>query len=186
MKCGKFGNQSQEPTDDKFVCFTFQSRLSRSFFFDQIKFSPMIAQALAVQKVNNGNWTECSPHVRESGLESDKILLLESWIWEILLLESGILGSGIRNTAQGIRNPTNDWNPESKFHWHGLESSTWNPQSMAWNPESKAVLDSLTWRKSGVQFGPWNDKYYFRPKLHDMKFNYHFTPAIFEIAEFSH
>lgn len=31
-KCGKSENQSQEPTDDKFVCFAFQSRLSRSLF----------------------------------------------------------------------------------------------------------------------------------------------------------
>ena len=46
-----------------------------------------------------------------------------------LLVESEILGFGIRNTAQGIRNPTNDWNPESKFHWQKLESSTWNPES---------------------------------------------------------
>ena len=30
-----------------------------------------------------------------------------------LLLESGILGFGIRNPALGIRNPTKDWNPES-------------------------------------------------------------------------
>ena len=30
---------------------------------------------------------------------------------------SGTLGFGIRNTAQRIRNPpSNDWNPESKFH----------------------------------------------------------------------
>ena len=43
--------------------------------------------------------------------ESGKILLgnLESWA-----LESG---------AQGIQNPTKDWNPESKFHWQRLESS---------------------------------------------------------------
>ena len=34
---------------------------------------------------------------------------------KIWLVKSGILGSGIRNTAQGIRNPTNDWNPESKI-----------------------------------------------------------------------
>ena len=27
--------------------------------------------------------------------------------------KSVFLGFGIRNTAQGIRNPTNDWNPES-------------------------------------------------------------------------
>ena len=43
----------------------------------------------------------------------------------------GILGFGIRNTALGIRNPTNDWNPESKFHWQRLESSTCNPESTA-------------------------------------------------------
>ena len=27
-----------------------------------------------------------------------------------------LVDSGIRNTAQGIRNLTNDWNPESKFY----------------------------------------------------------------------
>ena len=32
---------------------------------------------------------------------------------KILLMESGILGFGIRNTAQGFRIPLN---PESKFH----------------------------------------------------------------------
>ena len=34
----------------------------------------------------------------------------------ILLVESGILGFGIRTTVQGIRNANDDWNPESKFH----------------------------------------------------------------------
>ena len=60
-------------------------------------------------------------------------------------MESGILGFRIGNTAQGIRNPTNDWNPQSKFHLQWLESSTWNPESTVWNPESKTVLDSLIW-----------------------------------------
>ena len=58
----------------------------------------------------------------------------EIWIPEsgnFLLVEFGILGLGIRNTAQGIRNPTNDCNPESKFHWQRLESSIWNPESSA-------------------------------------------------------
>ena len=32
-----------------------------------------------------------------------------------LLVESGILGFGIRNPALGIRNPTKDWNPESNL-----------------------------------------------------------------------
>ena len=35
---------------------------------------------------------------------------------KMLLVESGILGYGIRNSAQGIRNPAKDWDPESKFH----------------------------------------------------------------------
>ena len=60
-------------------------------------------------------------------------------------MEWDILGFGIRDTAQGIRNPTNDWNPEFKFHLQELESSTWNQESTAWNPESKTVLDLLIW-----------------------------------------
>ena len=62
------------------------------------------------------------------------------WTWQesgkFLLVGSGIPGFKIRNTAQGIRNLTNDWNPES---------STWDPESTAWNPESKTGLDSFTW-----------------------------------------
>ena len=41
------------------------------------------------------------------------------WILEggkFLLVECGVLIFKIPNTAQGIRNPTNYWNPESKFH----------------------------------------------------------------------
>ena len=70
---------------------------------------------------------------------------------KIVLAESGIFrGFGIRNAAQGIQSPTNDWNPEPNFHWQRLESSTWNPESTAWNPESKTVLDSLTWSKTDL------------------------------------
>ena len=35
---------------------------------------------------------------------------------KFFLVKSRILGFGIWNTAQGIRNPTKDWNPEAKFH----------------------------------------------------------------------
>ena len=35
---------------------------------------------------------------------------------KILLDESGILSFGIQNTAQGIRNPTYDWNQERIIH----------------------------------------------------------------------
>ena len=48
-----------------------------------------------------------SPLVMESGFRNSG---------NFLPVESGILGSGIRKTAQEVRNPTNDWNPESKFH----------------------------------------------------------------------
>ena len=51
------------------------------------------------------SWYLPSSLVRESG--------------KFLLKQSRILGFGISNTAQGIRNPTNDWNPES--YWQTLE-----------------------------------------------------------------
>ena len=67
---------------------------------------------------------------------------------KFLLMESDVLGVGIQNTARGIRNPTNDWNPESKSYWQIMKSSTWNRESTAWNPESKTVLDSPTWSEA--------------------------------------
>ena len=57
----------------------------------------------------------CSPHVRESEIQ----------------------GLGIRNTSQGIRNPSSTEKD--------LEYSTWNSESTEWNPESKTVLDSPKW-----------------------------------------
>ena len=65
------------------------------------------------------------PHIREFRIsESGKCLLLKS----------GILGYGIPNTAQGIGDPTNDWNSESKFYLKRIRNPT------AWNPESKNAL----------------------------------------------
>ena len=50
-----------------------------------------------------------------SGLALNRgIQILESE--KFLHVESGIVGIEIWNIAQGIRNQTNDWNPESKFH----------------------------------------------------------------------
>ena len=34
------------------------------------------------------------------------------------LVESGILKFAICDSTQGIRNPTSDWNQQSKYHWH--------------------------------------------------------------------
>ena len=58
--------------------------------------------------------------------------------------DSGILGIGFRN-------PTNDWNPESKFHWQRIRNTVSALESMAWNPESKIVLGCvpLGWSRSG-------------------------------------
>ena len=44
--------------------------------------------------------------------------------------ESGkiFLGFVIRNTTQGIRNPTNDWNPKSKFYWQRPKTGIRNPR----------------------------------------------------------
>ena len=61
--------------------------------------------------------------VRGSGFRNlGKICLWNHESRKILLVKSGILGFGIRN-------PTNDWNQESRFHWQKLESSTWNLES---------------------------------------------------------
>ena len=76
-----------------------------------------------VEKTMEGSILHC---VRDSGIQEN-------------------IACGIRNTAQGIWNPTKEWNTESKFYWQRLQSSNWNPESMAWNPECKTVLDSLIW-----------------------------------------
>ena len=61
-----------------------------------------------------------SPHVRKSGFRIPECGKFCSWnpksgkTW--LYVKTEILGLGIRNTVERIRNPTKDWNPESKFH----------------------------------------------------------------------
>ena len=56
-------------------------------------------------------------------------------------MESGILALGIRNTAVGIRNPTNDWNPESKFHYKiwKLITGIRNPRRGFRNPRLSSI-----------------------------------------------
>ena len=68
---------------------------------------------------------------------------------KIFLLESGMLGFGIRNTGQGVRSPSNDWNPESKngikylnSGIHGVECRI--QDCLAWiNRVEIPLLDSL-------------------------------------------
>ena len=76
-------------------------------------------------------------HAISSSHHPQNFCLWDSESAKILLVESGIQGTGIWNTAQGNRNSTNNRNPEIKFHCERLESSTWNPESAAWNPRSK-------------------------------------------------
>ena len=56
---------------------------------------------------------------------------------KFLLMESGIPGFGIRKTAQAIRKPINDWNPESSS-----TDKECNPVPR--KPKSKTVPHSLT------------------------------------------
>ena len=62
------------------------------------------------------------PNVRESGF----------WNRGILLVGSGILGSGIRNTAQGLRNPFNDYikNPSSTDKEFGIRYPDYGIQDL--------------------------------------------------------
>ena len=58
--------------------------------------------------------------------QSGRSLLAESKITGNICLwnpQSGILGFKIRNPAQEIQNPANDWNPEYKFCWQGIWNS---------------------------------------------------------------
>ena len=61
----------------------------------------------------------------------------------MLLVESGILSLGIRNRAQGIRNPTESGiqNPSSTYK--DCNPVAGIPESTAWVAEFKTVLDSL-------------------------------------------
>ena len=73
------------------------------------------------------------PHVRESGiLNRENFCLRNPEYGKCLLVESGIMGFGIRNPITTDKE---------------LEFSAWNPESTTCNPESKSVLDSLTWDK---------------------------------------
>ena len=56
------------------------------------------------------------------------------------LVESGVLGFGIRDTGQGIRNPTNDWNPEPSSIDEGL-----NPVPGIRNTRREILNPRMSW-----------------------------------------
>ena len=60
---------------------------------------------------------------------------------EILLMESGILSFGIRNTDQGIWNPNNDRNPE----FYCFTEKYWNPKPGIRNPQRGIQNPRLCW-----------------------------------------
>ena len=68
---------------------------------------------------------------------------------KFFLVESGILSIGIQNTAQGIRNPTKGWNPESTKKDSNQLPGIRNPRRGIL--KSMTVLDSLTWRACRIQ-----------------------------------
>ena len=136
-------------------CFNTTKRLTLSLF--PVKFNVLLRLKIAVRPlysiIDN---LKFKPHLRESDSGIRKIFACaESGIWEIFAYGIRILCFGIRNTAQGTRNPTYDWNPESRIQVlltntgiQYLESGIHCVVALgegvsAWNPESKTVLSSL-------------------------------------------
>ena len=70
---------------------------------------------------------------------STHVMNPDSGIRAIFVVESGILGFGIQNTAQRIRNPTKDWNPVAGIRnpRHGIQ----NPR-LSWIPLHEAKCQS--------------------------------------------
>ena len=105
----------------KFALDSHQNRTARPKAFFLAWFSPQIRY--------RNQWNFCLWN-----LEAQKILLLAS----------GILGFGIRNTAQRIRNPSSSQS-RIQLLLKKTGNGYWYLESTAWNPESKTVLDSLIW-----------------------------------------
>ena len=80
--------------------------------------------------------TSILPRVRR---ESGNFLLVESGIRG--LVKSGFLGSGMQNPAEGIQNPTNNWNLGSRFHWQRIQ----NPVLGIRNPRRGIQNPRRTW-----------------------------------------
>ena len=99
----------------------------------------------SLTRLLHAEWHKKPLHVHDFAPSRMRILNTESE--KIVLAEFGIFrGFGIWNTAKGIRNPTNDWNPEPNFHWQRLESSTWNTKS---TDEESSIQDSLAFPYMG-------------------------------------
>ena len=74
-----------------------------------------------------------SPNVRKDGFQHPGIFgLWNPESGKVLLVKSKILGFGICDSTQGIRNPADGWNPDESIP----KNSTWNvvPQRGIQNP----------------------------------------------------
>ena len=74
---------------------------------------------------------------------------------KLLLVEFGILGFGFQNTSRGIRNPTNNWNPEiNSTDEKNPKTRTWNLGLIhgldPWIPSHGATLFSAEIKKKNI------------------------------------
>ena len=80
---------------------------------------------------------DSSSHVREWGFRNP-----------------GNFARGIRNTAQGIRNPTKDWNRKSTFHWQNWHPvlGLRNPRRGIQIPRLSSIPLHFTWGETAAQW----------------------------------
>ena len=88
-----------------------------------------------------GRLFTCFRIILTSILPRETFLLVESGIRGLLLVKLRILGSGMRNLAEGIQNPTNNWNLGPRFHWQRIQ----NPVPGIRNPRRGIQNLRLTW-----------------------------------------
>ena len=106
------------------------------------------------------------PMLRNSNSGVPEFLPVESGNQKCVNLESWFsVESGIQLKESGIRNPTKDWNPESKFHWQ--ESGIQSLESGIGSLEStiQECLGSLIWQSDltlSVVYSRLQDKKYGR------------------------
>ena len=85
-------------------------------------------------------------------------------------VESGILGLGIRNEAVGIRNPANNWNPESGIQVPEVPmKEIWNPVIGIRNPRCAIQNPRLSWIPYMGRHVKWNLKFIIFIKLRAVK-----------------
>ena len=87
------------------------------------------------------NFRQYAHKFTSSGTSATKLKLRNPESQEMLLVESGILSFGIRNTDQGIWNPNNDRNPE----FYSFTEKYWNPVPGIRNPQRGIQNPRLCW-----------------------------------------